>query len=355
MTYYYPILKKGNSEIKALEELCKKMENPNEQLLPIIEAPQKSNFQNWEKDFRTFGKYLNRKIPNLNFAFQYSTAFSNIGGNPEESWASQNGLNIVEYIDERISEGCPNYIPCFNYDDPDWVLDSIILDSSRTIMVRIEPHKFENGIDNIIIPGTKSKFVEKFGGNQIIWLLDFYNHFSDLNRTSNLISLLDSTNTGKNVIFGATSCPEDASSINHSNFSIASVRSDINSFFALRDTFPGLSFADYTVRLKPVPSTEQRNQINMNNTYFKIFYTTDKNYMIAKSGLIKKQRKEPNHLTIQDICKIIVSSQYYSGSGYSWGDEQIEKCAKNIISIHDHQMPIQIGINHHLAATLNQL
>lgn len=355
MTIYYPILKKGNSEIKALEELSKQFPSSHSKITPIIEAPQKSNPDNWERDFKTFGNYLSRKIPDLNFAFQYSTAFSNLDENPENSWKSTTNLNIVEYIHTRLVEGCKEYIPCFNYDDKDWIIESIPDSFIDTVIIRIEPHKFEAGIDKIVIPGIKNKFQSKFPDKHIIWLIDFYKTFSDLDRASNLISLLTTDDSGSNVIFGATSCPEDATSVTHSEFSVASNRNDLLSFFTLKKQCPELSFADYTVRLKPVPTNEQRSGINMNNTYLKIFYTTNNHYMIAKSGLIKKQKTQVSHLTIQETCKILIDSPHYSGETYSWGDKKIHECANGKLDIHDHQVPIQIGINHHLVSTLNQL
>ena len=356
MTFYYPILKKGNSEIIALENLPDDFKKTDSNICPLIEAPQKSNPDNWEKDFNTFGTYLSRKIPTLKFAFQYSTAFSQLDTDIVSTWQSDDGLNIVEYIHNRLSTGYGNYIPCFNYDDPDWILDSIPFDFITKIIVRREPHKFESGLDNIIISGIKSKFLTKFPGKKIIWLLDFYNSFSELERVTTMISLIDTNQAGENIIFGATSCPEDANSINHSNFSVASTRNDLSSFLALKEQFISLSFADYTVRLKPAPTTEQRSRINMNNTYLKIFYSTDKHYMIAKSGLISRQGKEQsNHLTLQEICKKLIHSPHYFGKDYSWGDKKIYECAINEIEINDHQVPIQIGINHHLVTTINQL
>lgn len=354
MIKYYPILKKGNSEIKALEELSHQLPELVSVLLPVIEAPQKSDLNKWEKDFNTFGKYLRRKIPNLNFSFQYSTAFSNIDNSEVISWQSSEKQNIIEYIHSKLKESCPSYIPCFNYDDADWILKSIPSKDFDTCIVRIEPYKFETGLDNVIIPGIISRFKKIFPQKNILWMLDFYKNFSDLERVAYLLNLLESP-TGKNIIFAATSCPEDANLIEHSSFRIASTRNDIFSFKSLQSEFSDLSFSDYTIRLKPVPSKEQRNQINLDNTYIKIFYTTENNYMIAKSGLIKKQKEESSHITSQEMCKLIINSKNYLGENFSWGDKKINDCANNLLDIHDHQVPIQIGINHHIILTLNQL
>jgi len=351
---YYPILKKGNCEIIALEKISEKYPETATKLFPIIEAPQKSNSKQWEKDFKTFGKYLKRKIPNLDFSFQYSTAFSKINNFEITSWQSSEEQNIVEYIHSKLIEHCPNYIPCFNCDDSDWILESVPSGDFDTYIVRIEPYKFENGLDNMIIPSIKSRFSKKFPTKNVVWMLDFYNKISDLERVTYLINLLESP-TGKNVIFSATTCPEDATLIEHSSFRVASTRNDLFSFKSLRTEFPDLSFSDYTVRLKPTPTKEQRSKINMDNTYIKIFYTTENSYMISKSGLIRKQKNDSNHMNAQEMCSLITNSNQYSGADFSWGDKKINECANGQFDIHDHQIPIQIGINHHILSTLNQL
>lgn len=355
MTIYYPILKKGNSEIKALQEISTQYPNVSDKMLPIIEAPQKSDPNKWIKDFKTLGTYLKGKIPNLNFSFQYSTAFSSISKDNVAAWRSSDDQNIVEYIHSILIESCSGYVPCFNYDDDDWILHSVPSKDFSSLVVRIEPYKFEAGIDNIIISGTTTKFNSLFPDKKIIYLVDFYQKFSDLQRVELLISSLVELAPDSEIIFAATSCPEDASIVEHSSFKVASLRTDINSYFKLKTEFNNLKFSDYTVRLKPEPSSEQKSSINMNNTYLKIFYTTDDSYMIAKSGLIKNQLKGSSHITISDACDLVVKSPVYDGSSYSWGDEKINQCSSETFDIHDHQVPIQIGINHHIAKTLNQL
>lgn len=355
MSFYYPILKKGNAEIKALEESLKQKSDISTEMLPIIEAPQKADPNKWEQTFKTFGSYLKRKISGLEFAFQYSTAFSTLPNNPEIGWKSSDGKNIIEYMHDRLSNGCSGYTPCFNYDDPDWITGSIPQQDIEKIIVRIEPHKFESGLDEIVVNGIKTKFENNFSDKRIIWLLDFYKDFSDVKRISSLVSLFLKTTKEENIVFGATSCPEDANSVSHSQFSVATSRDDLKTFLNLRSKFSKISFADYTVRLKPDPSLVQKKDMNMNNTYLKIFYTTKNTYMIAKSGLIKNQKNDPSHLTIQETCKLLIQSPFYSGSSYSWGDKKINECALGLFEINDHQVPIQIGINHHIFITLDQL
>lgn len=355
-TMYYPILKKGNCEIKALEMITSNSSNSFHKFLPIIEAPQKSNPRKWEDDFRTFGTYLKKKIPNLPFAFQYTTVFANSATSNEELWQSTSGLNFVEYVHNILQKDCPSYVPCFNYDDPDWVLESIPKNTFEKMIVRIEPYKYESHLDRLIIPGIKSRFKDAFSNKEIIWLLDFYKSFSNLERIRTTISLLDIEKTGNNIVFGATSCPEDAQLINKNEFSIASTRNDLSSYHSLKEEFPALSFADYTVRLKPDPSAKQKTDININNTYFKFFYTTKTNYMIAKSGQIGKQDAKPKeHISVQETCDLIIKSPHYNGKDYSWGDKKIFECANGKFQINGHQAPISIGVNHHILSTLDYL
>lgn len=353
MTKYYPILKKGNCELIALENFIKEAPGEKQNFIPIIEAPTKINEKNWEANFNSIGSYFSKKLLDKTFAFQFSTVFQQTDTQVSKNWRSVNNLNVVEYFLSKFKEKHLNYIPCLSYDDADWIFDTISAETPKEVFLRLEPYKFGAGLDSIIVSGVLSKLKEKFSETKVTIIIDFYDNIRDEVRIKSIINSV--INNEYDVVFSGTACPEDSSEAPHSEFSIISRREELFIYKQLLTEFPTLKFSDYTVRLKPEPVQSEKRQINMNNTYLKIFYTTDENYMVAKSGLIKNQNTDSSHLTIQDACKLIVGSKEYCGAHFSWGDKQIDLCASGELEINGHQKPISIGVNHHLAVVLNQL
>ncbi|MBC6309290.1 hypothetical protein HCJ66_06950 [Listeria sp. FSL L7-1582] len=351
MTIYYPLLKKGNSEVKALEEVWKHSSPKN--LVPIIESQRKNNPSKWEKDFNTLGKYMKSRFGDHIFAYQFSTTFADIDPDVTKNWQGKNSENIVEFMHTKLAEHHNNFFPCISFDEKDWIIDTLSKYDHTQIIIRIEPYKFDSGIDQFMFQGILEKFEKIFPHSELIFLLDFYNKIIDLTRINKLVDFL--TQNNKQVVFGATSCPMNSDDVSYSSFSVAAIRNDFSTFLTLKKSYPNLNFSDYTVRLKPEPTTEEKREINMNNTYLKIFYTTEKDYMIGKSGLLKKQKSDAEHISINDICNMIVDSEHFKGKDFSYGDLKIFECANNNFEINDHQVPIRLGINHHIHTILNQL
>lgn len=121
--------------------------------------------------------------------------------------------------------------------------------------------------------------------------------------------------------------------------------------------FSNLIFSDYTVRLMPEPSDKIKHDINIYNTYFKIFYTTSNKYYIIKAGLNSKVNDPNNtdHKDLKEVCSTFIKQKIYDGKNFSWGDSQIQQIANGNINILGHRKPISIAINHHLVKTISQL
>lgn len=351
MTVYYPLLKKGNSEIKALEEVWHQA--PSSSMIPIIESPRKKDPAKWKTDFNTLGSYFKLRFKDHLFAYQFSSTFMDVDPEITRRWRGDNSENIIEFMHSKLTEQKNNFIPCVCFDEKEWIVDSLLKYEHNQLIIRLEPYKFDSGLDQFMAQWIIEKFETKFPNAELIFLLDFYDKFADFARIGSLVNFFTSKN--KKVIFGATSCPANADKVPYSAFSTASIRNDFETFLTLKEVYPDLNYCDYTVRLKPEPTVDEKKQININNTYLKIFYTSDKNYMIGKSGLISKQTSDTEHISINDVCKLIVQSEEFKGKSFSYGDLKIHECADGSFKINDHQVPIKLGVNHHIHTVLSQL
>lgn len=362
MTIYSPILRKSAAEINALSEVYSKS-NKTQNLLPIIQYPLfpdiSDNKDKFLKVTKNLGKYLEEHINEHKFILYLSPALDELAD--DDAIKTETGKNITSIIIDDLNKNNLNYTLMVNYDTPDWILNELSPMQLQEVWISFSPYTFADGIDDLVINGTYKKFQTLFSNCQINFQADFYTDLSDPARIHNFIEKLTVYKTS--VMFTSTSCPANANNVPHSRLTRVSDRNDLSIFKSLKSEFTNLIFSDYTVRLKPEPSDVEKHDINMNNTYLKIFYTSDDAYYIGKSGLFKEFKaklKKPTptnklHKNAQEICADIVSSQIYSGPSFSYGDEFIYKVSQGTEDINGHYKPILIGINHHITLTLDQL
>jgi hypothetical protein len=83
-----------------------------------------------------------------------------------------------------------------------------------------------------------------------------------------------------------------------------------------------------------------------------IRYTIDNEWCIVKG----KNVREFGFEQYRDLCKMLISSKYYSGSSFSFGDEYIENCANGKTKKPGH-LPIwrKIGTNHHIQKIITDI
>jgi hypothetical protein len=79
------------------------------------------------------------------------------------------------------------------------------------------------------------------------------------------------------------------------------------SLFTLKDD-KDLQFGDYTTRLRG----EVLNGFNMNLSYLKVFYTTETDYWIAKSKLIR----DGGEYTFHEVCQDLIDRDFYPGADF---------------------------------------
>jgi hypothetical protein len=340
---YYPLLKNANNEMKALKEL---KEESRSKLIPIIESKRvkKENALNWESMFNTLGRYLKERVKETRFIYDFNCALEELG--EEDQLVTSSGENLVKFCINKMEQESLNLIPCFQHDSPPWLIDSVLQSGYPEIAIRIRCHDFQESFNPFVYQKLKNDLSLATPNIKTILILDFFNHPTTLKRIQSTIDTFSKINNSQ-LVYLATSCPENANDAETHALSLIGPRIELNNFLELSALNKNLQFGDYTTRLKG----EVLSGFNMNLSYLKVFYTTETDYWIAKSKLIR----DGGESTFHEVCQNVLDQDFYPGPDFSFGDSEIERCAKREITISEHQAPIAIGVNHHIETTIRQL
>jgi Beta protein len=340
---YFPLLKNANNEMKALREL---KESSRDKLIPIIESKRvkKENIDNWESQFNTLGNYLKERVKEIKFIYDFNCAFEEIGD--EKKLTTELDVNIVDHCLKKMEDASLNVIPCFHHDSPDWMVTSVLNSGYKDVAIRIRCNNFQESFDRFVFDKVKSDLALADPTLNVFIILDFFSKETSEDRIKNLIEFYSKLSNSK-IVYLATSCPDNANEATVNSVSLIGPRKELNIFRTLKKQYESLCFGDYTTRLKG----EILSGFNMNNSYLKIFYTTETDYWIAKSKIIRDGGEE----TFYSVCKDLTEYDFYPGPDFSFGDKEILKCANKEITIAEHQAPIAIAVNHHIETTISQL
>lgn len=339
---YFPLLKNANNEMKALREL---KDSSRSKLIPIIESKRvkKDNISNWESQFNTLGNYLKDRVKEIRFIYDFNCAFEDIGD--EQKLTTTNDVNLVDHCLDKMENASLDVIPCFHHDSPEWMVTTILNSGYKEVAIRIRCHDFQESFDRFVFDKVKSDLALADPSLNVFIILDCFTKELSENRLKNLINMYAKLKNSK-LIYLATSCPENANEASVNSVTLMGPRKELNLYRTLKNHHSNLSFGDYTTRLKG----EILSGFNMNFSYIKIFYSTETDYWIAKSKLIRDGGEE----TFYKVCKDLTDYEFYPGPDFSFGDKEILKCANQEITIAEHQAPIAIAINHHIETTINQ-
>jgi Beta protein len=341
--YYYPLLRNANNEMKALREL---KEDSRTKVIPIIESKRvkRETATNWQSTFNTVGRYLKDRVKDMTFIYDFDTALEELGEGIQLE--TNTGENLVQHCLTKMKEENLNVIPCFQHDSPEWIISSVLRSDYPEIAIRVRCHDFQESFNPFVYAKLKQDLEVFDVKAQITVILDFFTLPTTQNRIQNTISTFSKINNAK-LVYLATSCPENASNADVHSITLIGPRTEYNNYLKLLQSNNSLLFGDYTTRLKG----EVLSGFNHNNSYLKIFYSTETDYWIAKSKLIK----DGGEYTFNEVCRYLIDYDFYPGSDFSFGDSEIKKCADNEVTISDHQAPIAIGVNHHIETTVAQL
>jgi hypothetical protein len=109
------------------------------------------------------------------------------------------------------------------------------------------------------------------------------------------------------------------------------------------------SFGDYGVQ-HPDPVTDFDPRFM--DSAAQLRYTTDHSWYVVRGRALKRHGREQIH----DLANRVVSdATVYSGPGFSWGDDWLLRCAKNLEGPGDQRTWRKATTNHHLTLVADQI
>lgn len=342
---YVPILKWKAGEKNALQMLS---ENEKNKLTPIIEIIE------------------NEAIPDILKSAKSLNGIRKIFVDTSYVEEGESGY-LENLISESLSEEI-EFIPTISYEEFK-VRSTNFIDICTEILVKIAiPSDFDGDTYDTMF-NLLERWKEKHGiALNVLLDLGLVEDKVYANRQySELKTVLKEhirKSTIKNVIISVTSFPDDLSSL-QAGGDIHFTRYDIKIFKSLlasqdiKDLKDRLSYSDYGV----TKFTE--SEIDFSRLRYGILpkarYTTKDSYWILK-GQKDKETKEwiISHRT---IAQIILSSQYYYGEQFSFGDLEIKERAlghkldspETLVGPGGNTNWVTIAVSHHIAVVVDEL
>jgi hypothetical protein len=322
---YVPILKWKQGEqgsLKFLEESIKDSIIPLIQITPDLNLSKfSSTMLNWENRLFYFDM-----LPECYEQYDGSIYFS-----------------ILNQCDSQF------VIPVLNIDDEQDVIEKALIYSKNGIALRVSSADFNEDLDAAL--EKLNLFFSYVSPSNIDLIID--SRYIDIANVLIIESILNNIiQIGvRRLVISASSFPQTLTKCIINEICLLprhefSVYKKIISKFSEK-TKSEIIFSDYAVShpdyLEFIPGMIPS---------FNIRYSDEKNYIILKGSQIKKGGLDSDKVT--GLCNLLVSSKYFKGNDYSWGDEYIgtrtdgQKCG-NLTTWR------KVGTNHHITLVVNQL
>ena len=353
---YFPIFKALTAEFAALENI--KPHDAN-RIVPIFElpiVPDRKKYRESSTPITDFIDDAGEKIGQLRSdkyamfdAYQWNPAATN-----------EHGEHIIAYMHNILKSNGVKAIPIVGYDRWDVLeyklaLQSITRSHRENVCIRLdqtafedssEPDFFQGNLNEILsvldLDPAKCHIVLDFGDVTPFGAIDLLVKFESL---LNLIS----DYFFKSYSVAGCSLPKTINeAVKTPNTCGVILRKEMLLWQSLRHRFPNLPicFGDYGVR---GPNTNEG--VRNRHTNGKIRYTIEKEYYIARGQSLSKP---PKGEQMWELAQQIMSSSYYLGPNFSWGDSEILRCANKEIKGNAWQW-IAIDTSHHLAFVVGEI
>jgi hypothetical protein len=324
---YVPILHWKKGEQEALEELSQEIKN---NIIPLIEITPDFNEAN-----------LNRTLQCWNNRYFYFYVLPECYGNDEGVY-----FRILRQLN-------PNYvIPVLVLDDTLDIITQASNLSNTGIALRITPHDIQN------LRNSLANILNLLDSDNIDLIFDLgYIENNNLSNQNNILESLFSSipniNSFRNIIVSSSSFPESLSSIRRNTLEVIprlewrlfrEYISNLESRFNIEIVYSDYctsnpNYVDYKAFMKPS---------------FNIRYTINEEYLILKGELWENGGADRRN--ISRLCNMLVSSGYFMGQDFSWGDNYIfTRSTNNATRYGNLTTWKKVGVNHHITFVVSQL
>jgi Beta protein len=350
---YVPILRARKGEFEALSHLSKRA---GRQVLPLLDLP-KIKKPKLGKTAKSVEEHLQNIALQISRAWPLKPVFLDAFAWPADAHTHE-GEHILPCM-QNLLEGLGSEVnPIIGYDRWDsaeyrLAAERILLPHGRHFCIRLDSDAMDDIIDTDYFEGRISAILASLGveAKQCSVLCDL----ADLSHTA-VVDLIQKLSNGFtelsrlgfiNLILAGASIPDSIALAVKQPKSVGLVpRREMLLWQSLYSDFPNLVFGDYGVR-----SPRSMEDVIAPDANGKIRYTTDKQFLIARGHSMREGPKGAQHC---ELAAKIISSEYFVGGDFSWGDSRIVACANN-------EFPgslttwISIDTNHHIEAVIQEI
>ncbi|CAI1829086.1 Uncharacterised protein [Serratia quinivorans] len=356
---YVPIIKAKPGEFMALSNL---KDQYSEKIFPFFEIPKitdKTKELASLRGSRQLTKdYLDLIANGISSSYHSSVMFFDLFEWKPDVYV-ETGEHTYSYLYRNLSSKGISVYPVVGFDrwpDVDYqnAIKSLVVSEGTRYCLRIDSVSLDDAYDVDYFVDTITEIMDSLAlsGKELIILFDF----GDVTRKSivslqadmqHLLKVVADFGCGAVMIAGC-SFPiliNDAVKTEDSTdfvdrremiaWKILSEEHDIN-----------LIFADYGIR-----NPSGANDIITKHVNGKIRYTIENKYFVARGHSKQKGNKGDQ---IYDLAKVIVSSAYYLGEKFSWGDAKILACSRKEFKGRAQDW-ISYDTNHHISYVVEEV
>ncbi len=354
---YFPILKAKDAEFKALQNAEPEV---TQSMVPLFEIPrfqpELKRYQDNPLAKATFLSELSESIKRIRSGM-YTMFDTYHWQNPGDK--VETGEHHLTFIYNALKNDGVNPIPVVGYDrwdDDEYrlALRSISQTHDGIFSLRLEryaledvkdPQHFHERLSEILsyleINPSSCHVILDFEDLSVMPIVEIFDSFDSLFSEIIAYGFLSYSVAGCSLPSSIDKVIKDRDS------SGTVLRREMLLWKNARKQHPNykIHFGDYGVR---GPST---GETGYGNTNAKIRYTVEDNYFILRGHIIRKPIGGFQHCV---LAKKLVNSSYYISSDFSWGDNEIQRCANGELGGGATHC-IQIDPSHHVAYVTTEI
>lgn len=280
---------------------------------------------------------------------------------------TETGEHVLPYLYSLLKTMGVQVVPVIGFDS--WessiyrtAMQGVEIPEAGTICIRLDSQAIEDAEDPLFLEGRVQEIMEglEIGPGRCGIIMDFGDVTSQaltdlLDQAEKVMQVLIPMNFKVFITAGCSLPPTINEAVKNQDSVGKVLRKEMLLWQSLRTQFPNVSlrYGDYGVR---GPSSV--DDVIAPDANGKIRHTISQNYYVVRGH---SMRKDDKGAQMYKLAASLVSSPYFMGEDFSWGDSQIALRSKALtdsaikIGPGGHTTWIAIDTNHHLAYAIGEV
>lgn len=353
---YIPILKAKLNEFKALENTSSLR---NEQFIPMFEVPNPDVTKvNYKKAKEPITNYLDGIISKISGVRKNKYVFID-GYEWFDKTYTETHEHVFSYSYRKLNESGVLVIPVVGYDRwdiPDYKTALSSLNHDGDYLIRLDNDAIEDSLDEDYFISRIDEMLNalKARPSECGVMMDFgdvcKSSIADIMESASRVLDTLLSRGFKYYVIAGCSVPSIINEAVKEKDSCATIlRKEMIVWRALIEDYKSINLllGDYGVR------GPRSAMVSVSpDTNGKIRYTMQNGFYISRGH---SQREPDKWGQMREVSRKIVTSGYFLGEDFSWGDKYILDCSKGLVKTGNAAIWIAVDTNHHVAFVLAEI